>query len=52
MGFVYYYTICMAILNVMSILVYATKQDMPKMLGHFIGVLLVLPIYGRIFGWW
>ena len=40
------------IVNAGAVLVYAAKQNPIKTVGHFIGAILTLPIYGRVLGWW
>lgn len=44
--------IVLTVFNVGALIVFTAKRDTTKALGHFIGILLILPIYGRIWGWW
>jgi hypothetical protein len=52
MDWIQWLTIFYMILNSGAIFVYAAKQNMASTMGHFIGGVIMLPIYGRIIGWW
>jgi uncharacterized protein involved in cysteine biosynthesis len=52
MDWIQWLTVVLLAVNVLAVLVYTAKQSTPQLVGHFIGALLILPVYGRVLGWW
>ncbi len=52
MDWIQWLAVVYLVVNVLAVLIYTAQNNTIKLAGHFIGAILVVPIYGRVLGWW